>query len=91
MQLEYTIYFSEVIKENGIPNLSPYQFRRLLNIIAVENRIQGIFCIKNQLENTPEFYKYDVILFKYQRQLTELTGNIKPDELLKEMYTFDSH
>ena len=37
-------------------------------------------------KETGQYFKYDVLIFKHDSVLTELTGNLKPSELLKEMH-----
>ena len=80
----YSKYFSAITKENGQPNLNPDQFRRMMNIVHVEGIIQGMKKIK-ELDKT-HYYKYDTMIFKQDTVLTDLTGNLKPNELLREMY-----
>ena len=82
----YTKYFATVTKENGQPNLSNDQFRRMMNIISVEGILNGFNKIKENYKNTPGYYKYDILIFKQDKVITTLTGNLKPNELLKEMY-----
>ncbi|MEL4454811.1 hypothetical protein [Lutimonas vermicola] len=82
--MNYANYFSVVTKDNGQPNLSADQFRRMMNIVFIEGVIQGIKRIKEK--ETGQYFKYDVLIFKHDSVLTELTGNLKPNELLKEMY-----
>jgi hypothetical protein len=80
----YTRYFASVTKENGQPNLSPDQFRRMMNIVFVEGILSGMGKIKEM--DTTQYYKYDTLIFKQDTVLTDLTGNLKPGELLKEMH-----
>ncbi len=75
----YTKYFSGFTKQNGQPNLSPEQFRRLMNIIFVEGSIQGM----NQIK---EGFKNETLLFKQDAVLTDLTRSLTPQELVREMY-----
>lgn len=79
----YSKYFSAITKESGQPNLSPEQFRRMMNIVFLEGIIAGITGIKEKEKN--EFFKYDTLIFKYASMLDELTGNQSPNELVREM------
>lgn len=80
----YANFFSSVTKENGQPNLNADQFRRMMNIIYIEGVINGIKRIKEK--ESGQYFKYDVLIFKHDSVLTKLTGNLKPNELLREMY-----
>jgi len=82
----YTKYFASITKENGQPNLSTGQFRRMMNIISVEGTLNGFNRIKEKYKDTQDYYKYDTLIFKQNTVLTDLTGNLKPNELIKEMY-----
>ncbi len=81
----YTKYFSGFTKENGQPNVSSDQFSRMMNIVFVEGILQGINQIKTKERGA---FKYDILLFNQDTVLTDLTGNLKPQELLREMYMF---
>jgi len=84
--MKYTKYFSILTKDNGQPNLNTEQFRRMMNIVSIEGVIHGLNIIKEKYKNTSAYYKFDIDLFKHQRVLTELSGNLNPDDLIKEMY-----
>lgn len=81
--MNYANYFSALTKDNGQPNLSPDQFRRMMNIVYIEGVIQGIKRIKEK--ETGQIFKYDILIFKHDSVLTELTGNLKPNDLMREM------
>ena len=85
--MKYTRYIAAICKENGPPKLSTSQFRRLMNIVYAEGVKNGLTKAKNTYKDTPHFYRYDVLIFKTERQLVDLTGNIAPENLLLEMYT----
>ena len=84
--MKYTRYIAAICKENGPPQLSTSQFRRLMNIVYAEGVKHGLTKAKNMDKDTPQFYRYDVLIFKTERQLVDLTGNVTPENLLKEMY-----
>ncbi len=79
----YTKYFSGFTKENGQLNVSPDQFSRMMNIVFVEGMLQGMNQIKTKEKAA---FKYDILLFNQDTVLTYLTGNLKPQELVREMY-----
>jgi hypothetical protein len=88
--MQYTKYFSILTKENGQPNLNTEQFRRMMNIVSIEGIVNGMNRIKEKYKDTQYYYKYDLDIFKHQRVLTDLNGNLKPSNLLNEMYQFSS-
>jgi phage-related protein len=84
--VRYSRHFKHLIDELGQPQFNNHQFKRMMNIVAVERCISVLHKIKKSNQSTPEFYKYDQILYGEQKLLTELTANQDPDILLKEMY-----
>ena len=60
-----------------------------MNIVFVEGSINGLNKAKQTYKDTNQFYRYDTIIFKESRKLSELTGNLDPDKLLKEMHQLD--
>ena len=82
-------YFGLITKEKGKLNLNTTQFQRLMNIVFVEGVINDLDKAKQTYKGTELFYKYDIIIFKENMKLTDLTGNLEPDRLLKEMHKLD--
>ena len=85
--MKYTKYFSGLIVHHGRPNLSDDQFKRFMNIVHLEGRIEGINSIKRILQGTKEAHRFDMEYFKVQKLLTQLTGNVTPEELRKRLFT----
>jgi len=56
-----------------------------MNIIYLKGVVCGLRKVKEANKNTDQFYKYDMLIFKEEKRLTELTENLKSDTLLKEM------
>lgn len=83
--MKYTENFAEIVKENGVPNLNTYQFKRFMNIIHLEGDLKRFRAFKESLKDTNQYHKYDLGIFKVQKKLTELTGNISPELLIIEM------
>ena len=87
--MKYSKYFGSITRDKGGLNLSTAQFQRLMNIVFVEGSINGLNKAKQTYKDTNQFYRYDTIIFKENKRLTDLTGNLPPDKLLKEMHRVD--
>jgi hypothetical protein len=87
--MKYSKYFGAITRDKGNLNLSTEQFQRLMNIVFVEGAINGLNKAKQTYKDTNQFYRYDTIIFKESRKLSELTGNLEPDKLLREMHELD--
>lgn len=77
--MKYTKYFSHHVEYNGIPHFSILQFQRMMNIVFMEGSINSLPQLNGQ------GYSYTLESFKKQRVLTELTGNLTPENLYIEM------
>jgi len=82
--MKHTRYFADTTKDQGRLNVDTSQFQRMMNIIHIEGVIEGMNKIKAKL-NENEAYKYDMMIFKQNMQLSNLTGNLEPKLLLQEM------
>ncbi|MCA0932432.1 hypothetical protein LCM02_08215 [Lutimonas saemankumensis] len=78
----YTKYFAGILNEHGSLNLNSDQWRRVMNIVYLEGSIHSLRSVLDP--KNP--YKYDTVIFKYRKRLTDLTGNQNPENLIKEMY-----
>jgi hypothetical protein len=84
--MKYTKYFGLITKEQGQINLPPDQFQRMMNIVHLEGVILGLNKAKETFKDTNLYYKYDIIIIlDNEMKFSELTGNISPNLLLKEM------
>ena len=84
--MKYSEHFSNLVNEKGQPNLSLEQFIRMMNIIAIENKIDGLKVAKEQNKNKEHYHQYDLIIFKYSAVLTDLTEKQSVDYLHSIMY-----
>ncbi len=83
----YTKFFSQLINEYGRPNLTEAQFRKLMNIVHLEGRLKELNSIKRKLEGTREAHRFDIEYFKVNKLLVDLTGNLSPQQLKKELFS----
>ena len=84
--MQYSKYFGLITKENGALNLSKNQFQRLMNIVFIEGVINGMNKAKESYKGTEKYYRYDTLIFRHSMKLSDLTGNLPPERLLKEMF-----
>ena len=75
-------------KEQGRLNLATMQFQRLMNIVHLEGVLFGLRKAKEANKDMETYHKYDILIFKEELKLAELTGKLAPDLLLKEMAQF---
>ena len=83
--MKYTKYFSGVLRNQGVPNLNVEQYARLMNIVSLEGRLQELLDIKDSIQNSEEYYKYDVRINRITNKIKELTLDVLPQELMQNM------
>ena len=75
------------MNESGPFQINTDQWRRVMNIVYLEGSIHSLQKIRD-----PEMpFKYDMVVFKYQQKLTDLTGNLAPKDLIREMYVMSRY
>lgn len=81
--MNYSKHFGTILKHQGVPNMSPSAFAKMMNIVYLEGKLEGLkkASVKMQKSQEPKMFEIDV--FKVGNQLTELTGNLEPKELLE--------
>ncbi len=83
--MEYSKYFGKITKEKGQPQLNDVQYVRMQNIIHQEGVLHGIDVILRTFEDSSIYDKHTTLRFRHYSRLTDLTSNLKPEELLNEM------
>ncbi|MBJ2174188.1 hypothetical protein JBL43_08060 [Aureibaculum sp. A20] len=77
--MNFTKYFSLIVKQNGVPHLNNDQFRRFMNIVSVEAKIEELQSLNF---NSPVIFKN---IEMKKNKLSRLTKDQTPKELLKQM------
>jgi len=81
----YTKYFSGVLKHQGVPNLNVGQYARLMNIVSLEGRLQELMDSTETVINKDEMYKHYVRKNSLKRQISKLTLDEAPKNLMHSM------
>lgn len=83
--MRYSKYFGQIVKDQGTPYLSESSFQKMMNIVFLEGKVEGLKKARKLEKESPG--KFDMPIFSLGKQLTDLTGNIEPKELLKILIT----
>lgn len=81
--MKYSKYFGIVFKSQGIPKISVVQMQRLMNIVSTEGELNGM---RNMQDPNNKTRDYRMKIFRKEKQLTLLSGNLDPEDLIKEMF-----
>jgi len=73
-------------KEMSSINLYISQFQRLKNIVFLKGIISSLNKTKETYKDTNQYSRYDTLIFEENMRLTDLTGNLPPDNRLREMH-----
>lgn len=83
--MQYTTVISQIIKTEGNLNLPPSAMAKINNIIWLEGRIAELKSLKPFMTDKGLPNIFDLRLFERQNQLTEITHNLAPRELLERL------
>jgi|TARA_R100000479_G_scaffold174871_1_gene124280 hypothetical protein len=77
--MKYTYYFSDRIRNDGVPKLNQEQFRRMMNIVFVEGMLTAF--------SQPSVDRIDLMHKRYRdiKSLNELTNRLRPEILYDQM------
>jgi hypothetical protein len=78
----YSNYFKGIINEGNALSLSPKCVTTLMNIIHLEGKLAGMNALKDKFDQ----FHFNTEIFRVERKLSELTGNIPPRQLLERFY-----
>ena len=83
--MNYSKYFKGVLHNDGLPQLNAKGWARIMNISVLEYGITRLQKVKEMNQNSPEPYKYDLMILKENEILSGLTQDLPPNELIREM------
>ncbi len=83
--MRYTKYYAEIVKSSGIPNLPVSGFQKFMNIVHFECKIAELRNAGKLSAKTCEPRKFDMEIFNVGKQLTLITGNLEPKDLLAQL------
>ncbi len=69
--------------------MSAIQFQRLMNIVHLKSVLFGLHKAKEANKDKQAYYKFDILILNENTKLNELTGNLTPELVLKEMVQFE--
>jgi len=70
--MKYSKYFKGVLHNDGLPQLNAKEWARMMNIAALEYGITRLEKVKEMNQNSPEPYKYDLVIRKEQEMILSL-------------------
>ena len=68
--------------------MSSVSFRTMMNVFYMEGVFNYLNKSKETYNETDAYYKCDVSIFREEKRLTDITGNLDPDDLLKRMLSY---
>jgi hypothetical protein len=83
--MKYSKYFKGVLHNDGLPQLSRTEWARMMNIASIKYAILKLQKVCEMNQNSSEPYRYDLMIQKEQELLKSLTGDNKPEELIRGM------
>ena len=81
----YTKYLSALVNDQDAPNVNQEDYKKLMNVVYLEGKLEGLKNASKMMSNTNELGKFDLKMFDVQKQITLITGNIEPKEFIRLM------
>ena len=85
----YTKYLSTLVNDQGAPNVSQENYKKLMNVVYLEGKLEGLRNATKMMQSTSEPRKFDLKLFDVQSQITLITGNLPPKDFIRELLEFE--
>jgi hypothetical protein len=79
----YTKYLSALVNDQGAPNVNQEDYKKLMNVVYLEGKLEGLKNASKMMSNTNELGKFDLKMFDVQKQITLITGNLEPKEFIR--------
>ncbi len=83
--MQFTRFYSQFIKVNGVPHLNLEQHQRLFNIISLESRLKELKDWGEKLKNSPLEREKEYRMFLLRNKIEGLTGKKYPKDLMAMM------
>ena len=72
-----TKYLNDIIQNQGVPNVSQEDYKKLMNVVYLEGKFEGLKSASKMMSNTEEPRNFDLKMFDVQKQITLITGSLK--------------
>jgi len=76
--MKYTKFISLMVNTHGVPNLTVEQYRKAMNVIVLESRIDGVVNARKQLKNYGQTLMG--LEYEYAKRLSDLTWGLAPED-----------
>lgn len=80
--MQFTRYYSQFIKANGVPHLNLEQHQRLFNIISLESRLKELKNWSIKFKNSSLERENEYRMFLLRNKIDALTNKKYPKDLL---------
>ena len=81
--MQYTQYFSGVIRNHGSLNFSSDQLKLIMNLIHLEGKLEGVKSIQSRFKDMDPPNRYDLMINSIDDQIKNLTMDLLPGDLMK--------
>lgn len=80
--MKYASYFSQLLKLNGCPHLSPDMFALYMNIVHLEGRMTELNDLANKAQQDDQKFVYRLKMDSIKDKILRLTDRLEPREFL---------
>lgn len=83
--MKYTNYIAALVKSSGIPHMDENAFSKVMNLVHLEGRIEGMVRLKNESKPGTMTDEYQLHIYRYNKQISDLTFGLEPSDFLKKV------
>lgn len=80
--MKYTSYFSQILKLNGCPHLSPDMFGLYMNIVHLEGRITELNDLADKAQQDDKKFVYRLKIDSIKDKILKLTDRMEPKDFI---------
>ena len=81
--MQYTKFFSGILRNHGSLNFEPDQLRLIMNLIHLEGKREGLLNVQERFKKTDPPNRYDLMIKSITDQINDITGGSTPSELIQ--------
>ncbi|TNF48435.1 MAG: hypothetical protein EP305_05550 [Bacteroidetes bacterium] len=81
--MQYTKFFSAVLRDHGSLNFEPDQLKLIMNLIHLEGKREGLLQVQERFKKTDPPNRYDLLIKAVTDQINVITNGFTPNLLLQ--------
>ena len=86
--MQYTKYFSGILRNHGSLNFEPDHIRLIMNLVHLEGKREALLQVQERFKSSDPPNRYQLMIKSITDQIHELTDGANPKELMSKWRQF---